>query len=72
MSVRLDEKGTYGVWVSPVQETHKWPVRGWLYEGGQGRARIILTFDEVADAMAWLKAATTWWETKYEIKEYAS
>ncbi len=70
MTARLDEKGKYGVRVSPVSESRKWPVSDWLYEGGQGRARITLTFDSVAEAMAWLKAAVTWWETRYEIKEY--
>jgi hypothetical protein len=69
MTARLDGKGKFGIWVSPVQESRKWPAMKWLYEGGQGRAPIDLTFDTSAEAMAWLKAAVTWWDTKYEIKE---
>ncbi len=70
MTARYDGLGKFGVWVSPVQETRQWPVVGWLYDGGQGRARTTLTFDSSAEAMAWLKAACTWWDTRYEIKEY--
>jgi hypothetical protein len=70
VTARLDGKGKFGIWVTPVQESRKWPFVGWLYEGGQGRAREELTFDTVAEAKAWLVAAVTWWETKYEIKEY--
>jgi hypothetical protein len=46
--MRLNGKGKFGIWVSPVQVTRKWPKVAWLYEGGQGRAPIDLTFDSVA------------------------
>lgn len=72
MTARRDEKGKYAVWVSPIQESRKWPVLGWLYGWDQGRDRVILTWDTVEEARAWLKAAVTWWETRYEIKEYVA
>lgn len=67
MTARLDGKGKYGVWVTPIKDTRKYPEVGWLH---MGWSRTDITFDAVADAMAWLSAALTWWETKYEIKEY--
>lgn len=68
MTTRLDEKGAYAVWVSPVQESRKWPLTGWLMKSLMDRK--VLTWDTIADAKAWLQNAVTWWETKYEIKPY--